>query len=140
MKILVAIDGSAYGRRAVQYVCKHLATLGAESDIHLLHVQVPLPGRAAAAVSSSVRRSYYEDESRKALATPARTLRRLGIRHKAIYQVGEPGLAISRYAKTGKFDLVVMGSHGNGALLGLVLGSVVSKVLAKCQVPVLVVR
>jgi nucleotide-binding universal stress UspA family protein len=36
--------------------------------------------------------------------------------------------------------MIVMGSHGHGALSGLVLGSVVTKVLAACKVPVLVVR
>jgi nucleotide-binding universal stress UspA family protein len=33
-----------------------------------------------------------------------------------------------------------MGSHGAGALKNLVLGSVATKVLAQCTVPVLLVR
>ena len=37
-------------------------------------------------------------------------------------------------------DLIVMGSHGRTGLARLVVGSVVSKVLAATQVPVLVVR
>ena len=37
-------------------------------------------------------------------------------------------------------DLIVMGSHGRTGLARLVLGSVVSKVLAAASVPVLVVR
>ena len=43
-------------------------------------------------------------------------------------------------AKKGKFDLVIMGSHGHGALGSLMLGSAASKVLAQCKVPVLIVR
>jgi len=34
----------------------------------------------------------------------------------------------------------VMGSHGHGALANLTLGSVSTKVLARCGVPVLLVR
>lgn len=47
---------------------------------------------------------------------------------------------IASYAASGKFDLLIMGSHGVGALKNLVLGSVATKVLAKCTVPVLLVR
>ena len=42
--------------------------------------------------------------------------------------------------KTGKYDLVVMGSRGHGDIVNLVLGSVATKVLAKCSVPVLLIR
>jgi nucleotide-binding universal stress UspA family protein len=33
-----------------------------------------------------------------------------------------------------------MGSHGHGTLGNLILGSVATKVLANCEVPVLIVR
>ena len=33
-----------------------------------------------------------------------------------------------------------MGSHGHGALGNLIIGSVATKVLASCKVPVLLVR
>ena len=47
---------------------------------------------------------------------------------------------IAKHADSGKFDLVMMGSHGNGVLVNLVLGSVATKVLANCKTPVLLVR
>ena len=37
-------------------------------------------------------------------------------------------------------DVIVMGSRGHGALGSLVMGSVATKVLASCGVPVLLVR
>ena len=54
--------------------------------------------------------------------------------------MGEPGDEISDFATKGSFDLVVMGSHGHGLFKNLVLGSVATKVLAGCKVPVLLVR
>ena len=50
------------------------------------------------------------------------------------------GTAIAKLAESGKFDLVVLGSHGHGALGNLVMGSVATQVLANCKVPALLVR
>ncbi len=43
-------------------------------------------------------------------------------------------------AEKGKFDLLMMGSHGHGVLGNLVMGSVTTKVMAHCDTPVLVIR
>jgi nucleotide-binding universal stress UspA family protein len=51
-----------------------------------------------------------------------------------------PAQAIIAVAAKEKCDLIVMGSHGHGALGQLVLGSVTTQVLAACNVPVLVHR
>ena len=47
---------------------------------------------------------------------------------------------IARVLEAGKFDLVMMGSHGHSALGNLVMGSVATRVLAHCKTPVLLVR
>ena len=52
----------------------------------------------------------------------------------------DAGPAIVKAAKAGKFDLVVMGSHGRTALASALLGSVAAKVLSHSTVPVLIVR
>jgi nucleotide-binding universal stress UspA family protein len=54
--------------------------------------------------------------------------------------VGHAGETIAKAAESGKFDMLIMGSHGHGALGNLVMGSVATQVLAKCDVPVLLVR
>jgi len=48
--------------------------------------------------------------------------------------------AIIAVAKKQKCDLIVIGSHGRGGFGQLLLGSVTSKVLSSCHVPVLVYR
>jgi len=67
-------------------------------------------------------------------------LERHGVSAKGTWKTGKPGEVISKMATDGKFDLVVMGSHGHGALVNLVVGSVATEVLASCTVPVLIVR
>ena len=64
----------------------------------------------------------------------------IGVSPKRILKVGPVGEPIGKVADTGKFDLLVMGSHGHGALATLVMGSVTTQVLANCKVPVLIVR
>ncbi len=54
--------------------------------------------------------------------------------------MGSAGTLIGKLADTGKFDLLVMGSHGHSALGNLVMGSVTTQVLAHCKTPVLLVR
>ena len=55
-------------------------------------------------------------------------------------KVGHPGEMIAKTADSGKFDLVIMGSHGRTALSSVLLGSVANKVLSQSTVPVLIVR
>lgn len=55
-------------------------------------------------------------------------------------ETGDPAERIAERARTGKPDLIVLGSHGRGHLASLVMGSVATKVLATTKVPVLLVR
>jgi nucleotide-binding universal stress UspA family protein len=55
-------------------------------------------------------------------------------------KVGHAPAVISETADSGRFDLVVMGSHGHSALGSMVLGSVTNRVLNHCRTPVLVIR
>jgi nucleotide-binding universal stress UspA family protein len=57
-----------------------------------------------------------------------------------VAKVGSAGELIAKTAESGKFDMVIMGSHGHSAMGNLVMGSVATQVLAHCKVPVLLVR
>jgi nucleotide-binding universal stress UspA family protein len=140
VKILLAADGSIYTRHAVKYLIGNRAMFGAEPVVHLLNVRPPLPGRVARALARAMVNRYYREETEKALVGTKQVLDRERIAYKEVALVGDPGAAIASYAERGKFSLVIMGSHGQGALKGLVLGSVATKVLANCKVPVLIVR
>jgi nucleotide-binding universal stress UspA family protein len=140
MKILLAVDGSSYTKKMLAYLTTHDELFGAKNDYSVLTVQPALPARARAAVGKEVVDSYYSEESEKVIAPVSRFLTRHGINARSNWKVGPAGATIAKFADAGKFDLVIMGSHGHGTLGNLVMGSVATQVLANSQVPLLLVR
>jgi nucleotide-binding universal stress UspA family protein len=140
MKILLAVDGSSYTRKMLAYLTTHDELFGSSNDYTVLTVRPPLPPRARAAVGKEVVNSYYSEEAEKILAPVSKFLARHGIDAKSSWKVGLVGETIANFADSGKFDLLVMGSHGHSALGNLVMGSVATQVLAHGKAPVLLVR
>eukprot|EP01041_Mallomonas_annulata_P015924 gene15924-33538_t len=140
MKILLAVDGSAYTKKMLAYLATHDEMFGTNNAITLVTVQLPLPPRARAAVGADIANGYYAEESTKITAPVVKFLKRHGMEPTVVSKVGSPGEVIAKVANDGKYDLLVMGSHGHSALGNLVMGSVATKVLAHCGVPVLLVR
>ncbi|HJS02683.1 MAG TPA: universal stress protein [Variovorax sp.] len=140
MKTLLAVDGSDYTKRMLSYLATHKDFLGTAQACTVLYVVLPVPHRAAAFAGPEMVHGYYEDDARVVLEPIQAFMREQGIEATLVHKVGHPADEIASYAEAGNFDLVVMGSHGVGALKNLVLGSVATKVLARCTVPVLLVR
>lgn len=141
MKILLAVDGSSFTKKMLAYLTTHDELFGASNnDYTVFTVQPALPPRARAAVGKEVVDSYYADETEKVMAPVSKFLTRHGINAKSSWKVGPAGETIAKFAESGKFDLLIMGSHGHGALGNLVMGSVATQVLAHSKVPVLLVR
>jgi nucleotide-binding universal stress UspA family protein len=141
MKMLLAADGSEYTKRAARHVVEHLGWLARPAQIHVLHVRPPLPyPGAAAVVGKKAIEKYEREESEAALAVAEKVLGKAGVAYESAWRVGDVAAVIAGYAKANGIDLIVMGSHGHGALAGLALGSVTTKVLASSKTPVLIVR
>lgn len=140
MNILLAVDGSAYTKKMLAYLVAHEELLGTKHSYSIITVQPALPPRARAALGKSVVDKYYTEEANKIIAPVAKFLNRKGVEPQHIAKTGPVGETIAKVADGGQFDLVVMGSRGHGAFATLVLGSVTMQVLARCEVPVLIVR
>jgi len=140
MKILLAVDGGAYTKKMRAYLTTHEKLFSPKSDYTLFSVQSPLLPRARAAMGKEVADGYHADEAAKVTAPVVKFLQRHGIGATVVHKVGPAGELIAKAAEAGKFDLVMMGSHGHSATGNLVMGSVATRVLAHCQVPVLLVR
>jgi nucleotide-binding universal stress UspA family protein len=140
MKILVPVDGSKYSRAALEFIASRTTLIGGAPSVEVLNVQLPIPTRAARIVGKEVAQSYYADESAKVLKPALAVLARAGLQAACTFRVGHPGEQIAEAADEDDVDLIVMGSHGHGALAGMVLGSVTHAVLARTTRPVLVLR
>jgi nucleotide-binding universal stress UspA family protein len=140
MRILVPIDGSDYSKAAVDFIASRTTLLGKAPEVELLNVQLPIPVRAARLVGKEVVASYYRDESDKVLKAPVAALKKSGVECTSAYRVGHPAEEIAAAAAKDKADLIVIGSHGHGALAGMVLGSVTNSVLGRTKKPLLVLR
>ena len=140
MNILLAVDGSTFTKKMLAYLATHEELLGGSHQYTVLTVQAPLPARARSALGKEVVDSYYAEEAEKVLNPVCKFLARHSVDAKRIVKVGSVGENIAKVADAGKFDLLVMGSHGHGALATLVMGSVTTHVLAHSRLPVLLVR
>ena len=140
MKILLAVDGSAYSKKMLAYLATHNGLFSAANDYTVFTAQAALPLRARAALGKEMVGSYYADEAEKVIAPVTKFLLRHGIHAKSSWKVGSAGAMIAKLAEDGHFDIVVMGSHGHSAWANLIMGSVATQVLGNCKVPVLIVR
>lgn len=140
MNILLAVDGSSFTKKMLAYLATHEELLAPTHTFTAVTVQAALPPRARAALGKAAVDQYYADEADKVLNPVGKFLERHGFQLKRIAKVGPAGETIAKLADAGDYDLLVMGSHGHGALATLVMGSVTTQVLAQCKVPVLIVR
>jgi len=135
-KILVAIDGSAHARAALDFAIDLAARYGA--TLVLLH--------AFPHVSDLLGTPQYEH------LLVARTLNGERLLESAQTQVGDAAPvdtqlvegpaapAILQIAAEEGCDMIVVGSRGHGQLAGLLLGSVSSAVAQRAECPVLIVH
>ena len=142
MKILVATDGSKSALQAVKYASKLIRQLSStSSSITLISVHDDTGLRHAKAfVGSDVVADYLRELSEKELKPAQKALDAAGIKHDMEVRIGHVAQEIVQCAKAGKFDLIVLGAKGRGAIVDLLLGSVAQRVLATAETPVLLTR
>ena len=140
MRILIAVDGSPVAVRAARYAARLSLALKEVSQVTLLNVDAPL--LMSVAVELGVHRvaKYHAENGAFAIRAAKSTLNRLKAAYQVQLLVGDVAQTIVKHAKTGKFDLIVMGSHGRSAFKSVFLGSIATKVLAHSQIPVTIVR
>jgi nucleotide-binding universal stress UspA family protein len=141
LKVLVPVDGSKDSDRAVAYAIGFVANSKAPVELHLLNIQTPI-------VSGGVRmffkhediESYYQDSGQESLRSAREQLDKAGQAYVQHISAGPAGETIVAYAKEQRCDHIVMGTRGLGAVSGMVLGSVASKVIHLAEVSVTLVK
>ena len=102
MKILLAVDGSAYTKKMLAYLTTHEEMFGSNNDLTLFTVQLPLPARARAAVGADVANSYSAEEAEKVTAPVVKFLKRHGMEPKVVHKVGTAGEQIAKAAEAAR--------------------------------------
>jgi nucleotide-binding universal stress UspA family protein len=141
--ILVATDFSEPSDAALTYG-RELASRF-DATLHVLHVAQNIyistfGAENYAAMAPSLQREI-EDDARARLHKLLIDSDNSGPRTiPAIRTSSSPAYAIVDYATDHHIDLIVMGTHGRGALAHLVMGSVAERVVRLAPCPVLTVR
>jgi nucleotide-binding universal stress UspA family protein len=137
-RILVAVDLSEPSRRALTAASELCARFGA--SLEALHVwAMPLHGEAAPGRTGLLDR--MRDNARAELdAFVDRSQLASGVMVERTIASGAPTRAIGEHAADRKPDLLVLGTHGYGALQRLVLGSVAEVVVRYAGCSTLVIR
>lgn len=144
-RILLATDGSTLAQLASEQGIRLAKEMGA--SVIVIYVSPPFASPEAfefvplppASIADHAERIDAQAAQLMGVAHDAATS--AGVPCKEMHVRGAPAAeAIVAAAKSQKCDLVVVGSHGRTALGQLFLGSVTTRVLATCSVPVLVYR
>ena len=134
-KILVPIDASEYSRRAFKTALELARNFNAE--VELLFVMAdPVIYSFGETESYIASPEQVEREGEHVLTSILEGIDISGVLLKKKKLHGNPGKVILQEVENETIDMVVMGSHGYGAVIGSVLGSVSQKVLhgARCAV------
>jgi len=140
-RICCPVDFSPASRFAMEAASELTWRFGGE--LTLLHVveRVPRPVASDTLVSPPEVLEMTGFELERAVAEWRDAAARIASRPVDYSLVpGDPAAEIARFAGEGRFDLVVMGTHGRTELEHAVLGSVAEKVVREAPCPVLVVR
>jgi len=139
-KILVPTDASEYSRRALKAAVEMAQAMQAE--VVLLHVSYTPQAYWGYTISYGITVTQEQIDQNGELALEA-TLTGIDCSQIVLskrMESGHPVTIILEHIKKEAIDLVVMGSHGYGAITGSVLGSVSQRVLQRASCPVLIIK
>ncbi|QCO67516.1 universal stress protein [Luteimonas yindakuii] len=139
MKIVVAVDGSEISQRAVKFAIK-LARASEKPQITLVAVNPELFPGVERKIGAEAAARHHAESHAAMIDAAVKTLTRAKVEFKERREVGDIAATILDVARKARADVIVMGSHGRGAVSGMLLGSVSGKVLAQADVPVTIVR
>ena len=140
-RILVPTDFSETSHFAVSRACALARRFDAE--IHLVHVLPLLDLGPVATDVPAVSRMDLEERWTRAVRDELDAIAResrVTVRVTSEVTRGHAFVEIVRYARAHRMDLIVMGTHGRGAVEHMLLGSVAERVVRKAPCPVLTVR
>jgi nucleotide-binding universal stress UspA family protein len=138
--ILVALDFNPISEHALEYginLAEKLSARVTVVHVYSLAVLMALDGEYLPTADSA---SNKAEEAQRHLDAALAPYASRKVEIHAVLRVGEAGEEICAQAKALGADLIVVGTHGRGAIGRALLGSVAASVLRGAPVPVLTLR
>lgn len=135
-KILVPLDGSSNSMRGLDRAIE--IAKGGDAEItgfYVFHLPVAAGIKYTAKMKEEAQRKAV-----KAIGPAMNKTQKAGAVFKYKTGGGNTGSEIVKFAKNGKFDMIVIGARGLGGAKEMFLGSTSNYVMHKTAVPVLVVK
>lgn len=143
--ILIPTDGSKLSQKAALQGVELAKSLGARVTVFFAAPPAtPIIYRNSLPVGYATPEEHermIEKTAARHLEFVERAAKKARVACDAVHVTSDfPEDAIMKIAKKKKCDLIVMGTHGQGGLRGVFIGSVTQKVLNQSPVPVMVFR
>lgn len=141
-RILVAVDGSSHSAKVAKAAIQQASAYRQAPELHLAYVHLPVPtmGGLIKPIGREALQRYYREEGEDALRSAKKLFDRAKLACTMHIMVGPVAESLTSEAKKLKCDLIIMGTHGMGAMSGMLLGSVATKTVHLARCPVLLVR
>ena len=142
LKVLLPVDGSPSAVRATGKLIDTLGWYKEAPSIELVSVHLPLPRvpNLGAFISKEMVEKYYEDECDAMLAPSRKLLDDAGVAYTVHRLAGPIAESIVERATQSGSDMVFMGTRGMSALANMTMGSVTTRVLHLCHIPVVLIH
>ena len=138
-KILVGIDGSEVSFRGIKLACDIASSTGAR--VTIAYAMVPIvPDQHTDLETAALSQKHERQWAERILEEGAETASEYGVQAETITLGGPAAEALTDFAVAQKFDLVVVGNKGRGAVAKALIGSVADRLAHLCNRPVLIVR
>lgn len=140
-KILVAVDGSSFSNKALDYAAdltkKYNSSL---TIIYVVHKRVYIAAEEAGFVTTAPLIHDMEEQGKEILEKAKERVEAAGINVDRVLVHGLPAEEILEKAEKESYDAIVIGSRGRTAATAFLLGSISDKVSHHAKCPVLIVK
>lgn len=144
LKIGIAVDGSGFGERCAKFVAQQKDLFGPNAQFEVIFVHadeetIPpeMLDKGVLEIDKLLPKLEHE-EYMTAVESPLAMLRAAGLKAEPVELRGPLQSTLTGYADE-NLNMVVMGSHGKGALRSLVFGSSTRAMVASCRMPIFIV-
>ena len=137
---LIAVDGSEPSLKTIDYILAEATKRSPRPQLFLVNVQTPLSADIARFVDEKAIEGFHREAGEKALSQAKQKLDQAGLAYTSHIMIGDIAPTLVEYAQDKACQLIVMGAHGFGTVIGALMGSITTKVVHLSTLPVLIVK